>query len=103
MRLRSSLRWRACIVSKQLVWEDEHIFINMATEHDPGFMIEHHLKVVMQRPDSPRPYKVSVAWVRRFDKRKWEGVVHTDTMSKQAFRSRKAAKAWCMAVYSMEQ
>ncbi len=85
-------------MTKQLAWEEEFDLYNTLE-------IQHHLKVVIPRPDSPRPYKISVAWVRRIGKRKYEADVvgHTTHYDNQTFRSLKAAKAWCLAVYSMKE
>ena len=92
-------------MSKALLWEEEYIFLNMTNPNEPGFATEHHLKVVLPRPDHPRPYKVSVAWISRQDKRKYAAsvAVGKPPYDKQTFRSLKAAKAWCLTVYSLEQ
>lgn len=89
---------------KHLVWEKEHVFLNMTDPTQPGPVTEHHLKVVVPRPDSPRPYKISVAWVNRVDKRKWMAnvVSKTTNYEKANFTSLKAAKAWCLAIYRLE-
>lgn len=95
-----------------LAWEEEHIFINMATPTDPGVSTEWHLKKVIPRPDSPRPYKISVAWIARQGKRKWTArvlnpdqnfIVQHEPFFDMTFRSLKSAKAWCLAVYTLEQ
>lgn len=94
---------------KHLVWEEEHELINLPSSFGP-IHSEHHLKVYVPRPDSPRPYKVSVAWVFREGKRKYAAsvVAGSDHITRevryqrQTFRSLKQAKAWCLAIYRLE-
>lgn len=92
----------------KLVWEEEHILLKLIDPRQDGFSTEHHLKVLIPRPDHPRPYKISVAWVRREDKRKYEASVIADRThdevryTRHTFRSLKSAKAWCLAIYTME-
>lgn len=95
----------------KLVWEEEHILINMTKPTDPGVHSEWHLKKHVPRPDSPRPLKVSVAWIDRQDKRKYKArvlnpdttfIVQHEPFFDQTFRSLKAAKAWCLTVYTLE-
>lgn len=92
-----------------LEWEEEHILHMTADVPGPNVIREWHLKRILPRPDSPRPYKVSVAWVyregdRKFDARVIAGAIHDEVRyDAQKFRSLKQAKAWCLAVYTLEQ
>jgi hypothetical protein len=96
----------------KLEWEEEHILLNMIKPTDPGVPTEWHLKKLVPRHDHPRPYKVSVAWIALQGKRKYVArvlnpdqnfIVQHEPFFDMTFRSLKQAKAWCLAVYTLEQ
>ena len=64
--------------------------------------VQHHLKKCLPKNDgSPFHYKVSVAWVTKIGDRKWDcQFVNHD--GSRTFRSLKAAKAYALAIITLE-
>lgn len=82
------------------VWETELIPSNC------DWQAEHHLKRVVDKEQFGVPiqgtWKVTVAWVTKIGNRKWDcQFVNHD--GSRTFRSLKAAKAYALAIITLEQ
>lgn len=89
------------------VWEEEYI-------HEPRrigepqrfFAAEWHLKKIVGRNERGHDLKVSVAYIRRLDERKYRAVFQMTPAfnnDNKTFRSLKAAKAYAVAVVTLDQ
>lgn len=88
-------------------WETEL----MQTVSNPSdWKVQHHLKKVWDKDPLSQKFahpligkwKVTVAWVTKVDKRKWDcQFVNHD--GNRTFRSLKAAKAYALAIITLEQ
>jgi hypothetical protein len=80
------------------VWEEELMPIG----NRPIWKIQHHLKKCLPKNDgSPFKYKVTVAWVTKIADRKWDAQFVNHNGSR-TFRSLKAAKAYAVAIITLE-
>ena len=85
------------------VWEEEWVRPGVAVPVDLRDF-EWHLKKVI--PNKHRPdgvYKGSVAWVRRIGDRKYRVTINQHGNDDKTFRSLKAAKAYAVAVVTLDQ
>lgn len=88
------------------VWEEELQPSKYDADGNLVWRVEHHLKLVWDKDPHPHPlngkWKVSVAWVRKIGDRKWDcQFVNHD--GSRTFRSLKAAKAYALAIITLEQ
>ena len=87
-------------------WENEL----MPSYGGSEWQVQHHLKKVWDKdPLSDKfahplsgKWKISVAWVTKLDKRKWY-VAFVNHDGSRTFRSLKAAKAYAVAIITLEQ
>jgi hypothetical protein len=80
------------------VWEEELLPFGIPMI----WAVEHHLKHCLPKTHgSLFDYKVSVAWVRKVGDRRWycNTIGHGD----KYFRTLKSAKAWAVAVKTLEE
>lgn len=90
------------------VWETE---LTPFTDDDDGWPLQHHLKVVWGTdPLAGRfavpthgMWKLSVAWVTRLGERKWHCGFADHQHDNKTFRSLKAAKAYALAIITLNQ
>jgi len=90
---------------KHLVWEEEFFFLENPTRFDPSRCPVHHLKKVIIGEPAKQRYKISVAYVQKIGKRQFAAEVtmtNAEETPKQTFRSLTEAKAWCLAIYRLE-
>lgn len=81
------------------VWEEEYL-----PQTPTAWGIEWHLKKQIPPPDRERFWKISVAWVRKLDERKYRVVFQTTPAfnnDNKTFRSLKAAKAYALAIITL--
>lgn len=81
------------------VWEEEL----MSNHGVPTvWQVQHHLKKCLPKNDgSPFHYKVTFAWVTKIADRKWDAQFVNNNGSR-TFRSLKAAKAYAVAIITLE-
>lgn len=81
------------------VWEEEYL-----PRSPTAWGIEWHLKKIVGKSDKYRDLKVSVAWVRKLDDRKYRVTInrHSERYNDKTFRSLKAAKAYAVAIVTLE-
>jgi hypothetical protein len=94
----------------RLEWETELQPSKYDADDDLVWRVEHHLKKVWDKDPMGDKFgnpligkwKVSVAWVRKIGDRKWrcQFVNHND--EGRTFRSLKAAKAYAVAIITLE-
>jgi hypothetical protein len=79
------------------VWETELMPIGSAT-----WKVQHHLKKCLPKTEgSAFDYKLTTAWVTKIGDRKWDcQFVNHD--GSRTFRSLKAAKAYAVAIITLE-
>ncbi len=92
------------------VWETELQPSNYGADGNLVWRVEHHLKKVWDKDPLEKQFanplrgvwKISVAWVRKTGDRKWlcQFVNHND--ESRTFRSLKAAKAYAVAIITLE-
>lgn len=83
-----------------LVWEEEYL-AHQAT----AWAIEWHLKKIVGRNVKNRDLKISVAYIRKLDDRKYRVVFQTSPAfnnDNKTFRSLKAAKAYAVAIVVLD-
>ncbi len=81
------------------VWEEEAFIANRGVP--TVYKIEHHLKQCLPKTHgSPFDYKFTVAWVQKVGDRRW--YCHTVGRGDKYFRTLKSAKAWAVAVVTLE-
>jgi hypothetical protein len=84
----------------RLEWETELL----PSGNPTTWKVEHHLKKKFTEDlvGRPRDFKITVAWVRKIGDRKWlcQFVNHND--EGRTFRSLKAAKAYAVAITTLE-
>lgn len=89
-----------------LVWEEEFFFLDNPTRFDHSRYPVHHLKKVIIGEPAKQRYKISVANVQKVGKRQFKAEVtmtNADEMPTQTCRSLAEAKAWCLAIYTLEK
>lgn len=89
------------------VWEEEYIHEPRRIAEPQRFsVIEWHLKHVVGRHErTGHDLKVSVAYIRRLDERKYRVVFQMTpafTNDNKTFRSLKAAKAYAVAIVTLD-
>jgi hypothetical protein len=83
------------------VWEEEL----MPSKYDDNLVwkMQHHLKRCLPKNvGSPFNYKATVAWVTKIGDRKWD-CQFVNNNGSRTFRSLKAAKAYAVAIITLEQ
>jgi hypothetical protein len=95
----------------RLEWETELLPSKYDADDNFVWRVEHHLKKVWDKDPLEDKFahplrgvwKISVAWVRKIGDRKWlcQFVNHND--EGRTFRSLKAAKAYAVAIITLEQ
>jgi hypothetical protein len=84
----------------RLEWEEELL----PSGNPTTWQVEHHLKKKFTEDlvGRPRDFKITVAWVTKIGDRKWhcQFVNHND--ESRTFRSLKAAKAYAVAIITLE-
>ena len=95
----------------RLEWEEELQPSNYDSDDNLVWRVEHQLKKVWDKDPLGKQFaiplrgvwKISVAWVRKIGDRKWlcKFVNHND--EGRTFRSLKAAKAYAVAIITLEQ
>lgn len=88
------------------VWEGEFLPIGSGS----SWGMEWHLKKVWDKDplegkfDSPLrgQWKISVAWVRKVGDHKWHVAINYTNENDKTFRSLKAAKAYALAIVTLE-
>ena len=79
------------------VWEEELMPIGSAI-----WKVQHHLKRCLPKNvGSPFNYKATVAWVTKIGDRKWD-CQFVNNNGSRTFRSLKAAKAYAVAIITLE-
>lgn len=79
------------------IWEEELLPVGTPMK----WAVEHHLKKCLPKTEgSPFDYKVSYAWVQKVGDRRW--YCHTIGRGDKYFRTLKSAKAWAVAVITLE-
>jgi hypothetical protein len=80
------------------VWETELMPVGNPTT----WQVEHHLKQCLPKTEgSAFDYKFTAAWVRKVKDRKW-GCYFVNNDESRMFRSLKAAKAYAVAIITLE-
>lgn len=84
-----------------LVWEYELMPTYGGTTTEWNQVL--HLKVAWKSPDGrvDQHYKISVAWITRPENRKWI-LSFADTYPPKMFKTLKAAKAYAVAIVTLE-
>ena len=79
------------------IWEEELLPVGTPMI----WAVEHHLKHCLPKTHgSLFDYKISVAWVRKVGDRRW--YCNTIGQGDKYFRTLKSAKAWAVAVITLE-
>ena len=92
------------------VWETELLPSKYDTDDNLVWRIEHHLKKVWDKDPLEKQFaiplrgvwKVTVAWVTKIGDRKWD-CQFVNHNGSRTFRSLKAAKAYAVAIITLEQ
>ena len=86
------------------VWETELQPSRYASDDNLVWRVEHHLKKCLPKTEgSAFNYKISVAWIVKISDRKWLCNFITTNDESRTFRSLKAAKAYAVAIITLEQ
>ena len=88
------------------VWEEEFMPVGSGAK----WQIEHHLKKVWDKDPLEKQFanplrgqwKISVAWVRKIGDRKWHAAINSHNKDDKTFRSLKAAKAYAVAIVTLD-
>ena len=83
------------------VWEQEYL-----PRSPTAWCIEWHLKKIVGKSDKYRDLKISAAYIRKLGDRKYRVVFQTTPAfnnDNKTFRSLKAAKAYALAIITLEQ
>jgi hypothetical protein len=85
------------------VWEPELQPSKYAGDDNLVWRVEHHLKKCLPKTEgSAFDYKISVAWIVKISDRKWRCSFITTYDESRTFRSLKAAKAYTVAIITLE-
>jgi hypothetical protein len=84
------------------VWETELMPSKYGKDDNLVWQVEHHLKACLPKTEgSAFDYKLTTAWIHKVKDRKWACyLVNND--EGRTFRSLKAAKAYAVAIITLE-
>lgn len=82
------------------VWEEEWIRPCVSQVDLRDF--EWHLKKIVGKSERGNDLKISLAWVRKIDDRKWHATINSHNNDNKTFRSLKAAKAYAVAIITLD-
>jgi len=86
------------------VWEEELMPEKYLPNDQVEWKVQHHLKKVLAPTEEfgrVREYKISVAWVTKIGDRKWD-CQFVNHNGSRTFRSLKAAKAYAVAIITLD-
>jgi hypothetical protein len=85
------------------VWEEELQPSNYDADDNLVWRVEHHLKKKFTEDlvGRPRDFKITVAWVTKIGDRKWD-CQFVNHNGSRTFRSLKAAKAYAVAIITLD-
>jgi uncharacterized protein YktA (UPF0223 family) len=86
------------------VWEEELMPEKYLPNDQVEWKVQHHLKKKFTEDlvGRPRDFKITVAWVTKIGERKWD-CQFVNHNGSRTFRSLKAAKAYAVAIITLEQ